>query len=391
MLKGIKLMTQGKLEEAISMWSKVVRQFGNSKDPATMQAVVLAIISTAMALDEMDRIKDAIDVYDDLEARFGDTDNMAVREQVVSAMVEKGILLDHLERPEEAVGVYDTIANQFGNSDSIAILGEVARALALKTTILGELGQVDEGLAAAEEMLSRFDNSHLSEMRENSEIIKMVASTLGLKEVFLRMKGQHEAAAVVSTELMERFGTSDDPDIIGFIIDAEMEKALSLMDMDQLDHGDIPDAICEETIQVYDTIEKRFGHLDDPGVGVRVTKAMVSKGALLGWLGRPEEVLSLANKTLSRFDHDDNDWDMLEQVTKAMVNKGVALDELGRHKEALAAYDAVITRFEDNSSPIMKQAVQIALNARVETLKIMLASEKEKAPKKVWSKTMRLS
>jgi tetratricopeptide (TPR) repeat protein len=120
-----------------------------------------------------------------------------------------------------------------------------------------------------------------------------------------------------------------------------------------------------EELNAYDLIQEvaeRAGRLEvaDEETKELLANALISKGVVLGELGRYEEALVPWDEVLERYAEDPAPT-LREQVAKAFYNKGVTLRLLERNEEAVAAYGEVLKRYSEDSAPALRERVAMAL------------------------------
>ncbi|MBC8674071.1 hypothetical protein H2136_13010 [Aeromonas hydrophila] len=94
--------------------------------------------------------------------------------------------------------------------------------------------------------------------------------------------------------------------------------------LDRLGHS-------EDAITVYNELIQRFGSSDEPRLQEQVAKAFLNKGVNLGQRNLLEDEITIYDELIQHFGTS-NMPALEEPVTKAMVNKGVRLGQLGRSK-----------------------------------------------------------
>ncbi len=163
----------------------------------------------------------------------------------------------------------------------------------------------------------------------------------------------------------------------------------------------------EEALAAYDELTRRFGEKETPAVVGLVARALVNKGALLGWgdlldepnmeenaltavvetinrsgsrrdalnlpdmhsmmgvsngsgMNRMQDALDVYDDVVRRFGESKMP-DLLEPVSAALIDKGTLLICLNQMEEALAVYDDVVRRFGESKMPNLLRPVAAAL------------------------------
>ena len=285
--KGVALVQQNRMDDAMTVFDEFVNRFCDSKMPTLVEGVARAQVNKGVALSAVDRPDEALAAYEEAMRRFGDVP--ACLEGVAKTMVNKGIGLATLDRQEEALTVYEEVLQRFGESDAPGLIEGVAKALLCKGVALDALDRSCEALAAYEEVL-------------------------------------------------HRFGRSDAPVVLESVAAALVNKGATLGVLNRL--GDAL-AACEEAL--------RWLRRSDVQVPLELAKALVIKGVALWLLNRPEESLAAYDEVSRRFSESDAPA-LLERVHFALVSKGVVLAALGRPQEALAVCEEVLRRFAGSAS-----------------------------------------
>ena len=116
----------------------------------------------------------------------------------------------------------------------------------------------------------------------------------------------------------------------------------------------------EAAVAVYSEVVERFGESDTPELQKQVAMALVNKGCRLGQLGETETEIAVYDEVVERFGDSDAP-ELQEQVAKALINKGVTWGQLGEVESEIAVYSEVVERFGDSDAPELREQVAIAL------------------------------
>ena len=349
--RGVALLKQNRMEDALAIFDKLVNRFHESKMPALLGRVAKALVNKGTALGALDRPEEALETYEEVLHRFGGSDSPALLEGVATALVNKGVALNALDRLEEELNAYEEVLRRFGRSDASVLLGRVATALLYTGITLSELDRQEEALDAYEEVLRRFGGSAVPVLLER------VATALVNKGAALGALNRPEEALAVCGEVLRRFGgRSDAPTLLEQVATALINKGAALGALNRP----------EEALEAYEEVLRRFGGSDAPTLLEQVAKALVNKGAALGALNRPEEALAACEEVLRRFGGKSDALALFEGIATALVNKGAALGALDRPEKALAAYEEVLRRFGGSDAPtLLEQVVKALVNKGV--------------------------
>ena len=299
---GVALSEENRTEEALAVFDRFVRQFGESEIPALREGVSKALTNKGAALGELGRPEEELAAYEEVLRRCRETDTPALLEVIAKALVNKGISLGTLNRPEDALAAYEEVIHRFGGSDAAMILEQVATALVNKGAKLGALGRTEESLTTSEEVMRRFGQS------DGPPILEQTAKALFNKGLALATLDKPEKALVAYEEVVRQFGGSTAPAILEQVSNALLNKCVALVKLGRL----------EEAIAACDDILRRLSEIDAPSFLEQAAKALVNKGIMLAALGRPEDALAACKEVLHRLDG--NDAALLESVATGLVD-----------------------------------------------------------------------
>ncbi len=148
--KGILLGELQRPAEALDVYDRVVRQFGDSSVSAIAEAVAYALANKGQFLSAQHRYADALHVFDDVVQRFAGIDNPKIDAKVAAALVYRGVILAALGRLAEALEICDAVVRRYRSSEAPEVIAQVARALVLKGNALLEMdsSNVDQAACA---------------------------------------------------------------------------------------------------------------------------------------------------------------------------------------------------------------------------------------------------
>ncbi|GEM_PF-6397908 len=135
--------------------------------------------------------------------------------------------------------------------------------------------------------------------------------------------GEYEAAIQVSNEVVTRFGSSKDQDLVWRVAVALLNRSAAL----QLTRG------AAEGIDACDELVRRYGDDSDLRVRCIVAEALVKKGVWLGDVGRDVEALETFDAVVERVGRDEEPK-LREQCAHALWFKAIAVLKGGRRDEA---------------------------------------------------------
>ena len=299
--KAVDLQEQDRHEESLAICDEVVRRFGESPSPETIQLVAVALFCKAETLGELSRPEEALTDFEEAVRRFDEGDTDVDIEMVASGLFNRGITLARLGRTEESLAVCEEVVRRFGECPLPDVLEPVAAALFCKGISLTSLNRREEALAAYEEVRRRLGES------TTEEHLALLARALFNKGIALGELGRTQESLAVYEEVVRRFEESETAD-----------------------------------------------HLD------MVAKTLVNKGSALGELDRPEEGLAAYEEVIQRFSESEMPA-LLETLAVALIYKGMTLGEQNRAEEGLAVLEEVVRRFGGDDPPSLRGRVEQAL------------------------------
>ena len=220
----------------------------------------------------------------------------------------------------------------------------VAQALVNKGVRQGQLGESEAEIATYDEVIERFGSSDAPELQ------KQVAWALINKGITQGQLGESEAAIATYDEVIERFGSSDAPELQKQVAWALINKGVR--------QGQLGES--EAEIATYDEVIERLGSSDAPELQKQVAMALTNKGITQGQLGESEAAIATYDEVIERFRSSDAP-ELQKRVAMALVNKGVRQGQLGESEAEIATYDEVIERFGSSDAPELQEQVAWAL------------------------------
>ena len=220
----------------------------------------------------------------------------------------------------------------------------VAGALFEKGIVLDRLNRPEEAISVYDEVVERFGGS------EELELLGKVAGALVSKGTTLGRANKHENAIVVFDEVVERFGGGEEPGLLVQVARALVNKGNSLRELER--H--------EDAIAVYDGVVDRFSGSEEKELLVQVAGVLVNKGFVLNQLERHEDAIAIFDEVVGRFGGSEES-ELLEPVARALFNKGFVLNQLERHEDATAIFDEVVGRFGGSEETELLEPVARAL------------------------------
>ncbi|MEQ8411337.1 MAG: hypothetical protein RIB52_07265 [Erythrobacter sp.] len=113
-------------------------------------------------------------------------------------------------------------------------------------------------------------------------------------------------------------------------------------------------------LDAYTELVERFGETEDEGTRSAFAAALVNKGITLGQLEKPEDEIAVYDDLVRRFGESEEPA-LREQVAMALVNKGVALARMKKLDDARLVFEETAIRFEKSDETGVRKQVTDAL------------------------------
>ncbi|MET0104387.1 MAG: tetratricopeptide repeat protein [Sedimenticola sp.] len=321
---GIDSYFDGYYEEAISYWSRCIRE-----PKASNGLISRALFNKALTLGKLNQPNNEIRVYDEVMRRFGDGEEDGVQEQVVRSLFNKGISLGKLGRKDEEIAAYDEVVNRYGENKNITICKYVGDALINKAITLFDLGQVEEATAVNDDVISRFGDSSDELLRANATI------ALTHKGVILAKTGRPEDALDIYAEVENRFGDSEGDVVRVQVIRSRVARGDALRLLNRK----------EEALAVYDQLIAQYENSDEDRFKEPVASALHSKAILFGKEMRFEDAIAANDKIINLLD---SPGEIHRLVNSASCNNVELKLAIHKPEEALQDIEKLEGRFEPN-------------------------------------------
>ena len=203
---------------------------------------------------------------------------------------------------------------------------------------------LEQALSVYDQLIQRFGSSQTPELQEQ------VAKALFNKGIALKQLEGPEQALKVYDQLIQHFENNSTPAIQAQVAKALLNKGVTL--------GRLEDP--EQELKIYDQLIQRFASSEAPELQEPVANALFNKGNTLRQLEGPEQALKVYEQLIQRFASSEAS-EVQEQVAKALINKGVTLGQLEGPEQALSVYDQLIQRFGNSQTPELQEPVARAL------------------------------
>jgi len=198
----------------------------------------------------------------------------------------------------------------------------------------------------------------IEEFITQQEVTGEIANLIAVAKLLLRKAtvysewNQPDNELRTYDEIINRFGESENPELMVRVAKALLNKGYTLGQLDQPDNE----------LKTYDEIINRFGESENPELMVRVAKALFNKGITLGQLGKPDNELKTYEEVINRYGKSNNP-DLMEAVANSLIQKGYSFGQLDQYDNSLIAYEEVIKRYGTSENPeIMVHVAQALFN-----------------------------
>ena len=253
------------------------------------------------------------------------------------------------QRDEAAVvrGVIRFMVTFYGPDESAPMLGALLGHVAFHDAFFGgrdelDLAGIAPGMAAAtyRELGRTFDSLGERAGSHVAGALLDIGSRFGQSD-------QLAASVEYSDEVIRRFGSASDPEVLAAVAMAFRNRGLA---KEQL--GEFPEAM-----EAYSEVVRRFADLPMPDVRECVAAALVNKGHLHGEMEEPEEAIAAYDEAVRLFGDSDRP-ELRLCVAMSLANKG---STLAPDPAARVVWDELARRFIDDEAPEIQEQVAGAL------------------------------
>ena len=240
----------------------------------------------------------------------------------------------------------DRPASPTDNASDDAGVAEEAAGLELieRGSALRKKNRLKEALSVFDEVIERYGKS------TPPQLLGLAAKALIRKGEIFHVLGCADEALATCEEVDRRYGDHQAPVVSENVAVALLNKGVTLRALSR----------AQEALAANDEVDRRFGASENPNIRATVAKALCDKGITLGNLSRLQDALQVSDELVHRYGANE-EQDAVIAVAKTLCNKGAILDRLNRVDEALAAYDGVVRRYGTSNEPALLEVVAIAL------------------------------
>ena len=148
------LKKQGKTDEALALYDKVISEF--KTDGPAASPVALAMFRKGEVQSEIKRIPEALETYNALIQTFSESNNQYRKTIVMDAYNKKAVVLYRKDKYEQALMTSNNMLKKFAEETSDKMQRPIALAMTLKCSVLIELKQYKEAERNCDETIARF-------------------------------------------------------------------------------------------------------------------------------------------------------------------------------------------------------------------------------------------
>ncbi len=310
----------------------------------------IARIAPSAVIDSpyLDRaVKDEIMAYNSSEKK-GDDEIKKILE-----ILNKGVKSGEMNRLDDEMNLYKELIEKYGDRQESEIVKLVASAMFNIGVALCELNQLDEAIALYKELIEKYGDY------QESEIVEIVASAMYNIAIKLGELNQLDEAMDLYKELIERYGDRQEAQIIELVAIAMLSNGERLRMLNQFD----------EALKFYDNMIEMFGHRQEIQIAEQVANALYIKGLELTLMGNIDESVAIVEELNAKYGNR-HETQIIVRVAGAMCMIGLELALIHRFDESIAWYDKLIANYGD-----CQEAQIVELVARVMYLKGIVLSE----------------
>jgi tetratricopeptide (TPR) repeat protein len=305
------------------------------------------------ALRAAGRYDKAISLYDRIVREFGQLDEDTYGRAVRVALAKKGSALVQLDRFREADAVFDALCARTVRAPEPAVALEQARrliaaVLSRRLRALSATGSYEQAILAADALLERF--------RDESPL---VPDALESKADALARLGKAQEADAVYRDLVEGYrDASTDPRVGSQVASALAARAELLTDQD----------LYVDALDLIDELVTRFGQVSEFEMRLQTGHALLKKAILLGLLERWESAIAVEDEIIKRY-ADEAELELKEDAARALSLKALAFRKLDKLDESINAWEE-LAQLQATDSQAIRNLAKHSLTQRAELLSI---------------------
>ncbi len=275
----LELHETGRVQEALDACAGLLHEADGADldHEVVRESVFTARFEQGVLLTELGDLEAAATAYASAAATPTDLDDPDQRHELAMALLNQGICLDTLGDPGRALAVYDRLVVRLGDADDPVTADQVVRARVNRAAAMLALGRASEALTVAEALQGELDPTDLLEAEQRSMATRLRAAAL------IEL-GRPEQAAEVLTDV-ERC-SDEEPAARRQVVAAVGERARLLLDLDR--QGEALDLL-ERTVRRYEEDE-------DPEVAEIVVDLLAAEAEVLEHIGEHDRAARLRHR-----------------------------------------------------------------------------------------------
>ena len=368
--KGEALRRLGRFEESVTVWEDLVMRYGKEPLAALPLIAVQALLQKARDLDRLGRRRESLDaVAALLELSQGPDETPASQLVIARALGVKARALMSVGSADDAVSCDEEIVARFALAEEVELRQWVAWALQHESRVLIRSGRIDEALSVSERLVSRLAGESAESLPKVAEItnahIRLLLqigaqNPLAVAQFVLEILANASAEALrAAGSLLTRHQPPPTP---------RRPRARSLLSLGQsISDQVVPSALVQrrrraaQALHASRALIDRIGTSDDPDLRRLATTAEFTAGTALIVLGHLRAGFRVIDEITNRDDTDaiqafQRLAELFQQDT-SVVNQLGTIGVLSLRAGMLGRGDPDITQMAYNDSIAGHQAV----------------------------------
>ena len=368
-------------DEAVAALDDVHAHYSSAESVTERLLASQAQLVQAAYLRELGRVQDSITICDEVIEHLHGNDTTAAQVTVAHAFERKCEALALDTRVTEMLAAQESLLQRFGNSTDSQLRLSVARTLRGKTWCLIRLGRIIDAITVTEELLVRFETETdpvaLTELTDL--VLKCSSSLLTRNPGVTRRQGRNlnlfttavqtgrSVAGLRVTDVSVSAATTRNGDAPASRDQGAAAGRLGMMIQQQCGRA-------EQALKLTTALVARLASSDDPRLQKMAVEAQTDQISALGALGRWPHVLATASNLISkglpaaaalerRSERSRSNGSDIA-AAGALMASALTIGEHGEPGQAIAAYDAFIDQYRAAASLPVRALVWLARRFR---------------------------
>lgn len=357
--KGVYLAKTGRVEEALSVFYRILEVFSGDKDRLVRALIAETRLERTDALIEAERFEEGIAGYTVMVDDYSSDPELRIRTTAVIALINLGkCLSDNMRDHQAAISACDRAIGIIGGDRISDLKEEFATVTGNKAVFLMEDGQFRKAIRLFDEVIAEFGNEQSDDIRQT------VAGAMNDKGNCLSEIGKEKEALSVYEEILKRYHGTSEPAMIAILSQAANNKADSLVKTGKRNAAE----------KTYSDMIAQFGRCEYEAVIANVIKARLDMAAMKAEDGHYDQALSAYDELIDTYGESDSD-DILNAVAGAYNGKIYCLAAIERDDELPAECERFLSIYGDSTASEMQMYIAQAM-----LVKGMSLAEKGKGP-----------